>query len=66
MSKGTLDHPRHHVDGSWYILFVKLWEQYKLMREAPMCARVLEGPVVERRREAAGQEKRVSLHRQWP
>ena len=34
VSKGTLVILVIMSMGSWYILFVKLWEQYKLMREA--------------------------------
>ena len=34
VSKGTLIILVIMSMGSWYILFVKLWEQYKLMREA--------------------------------
>ena len=53
VSKGTLIILVIMSMGSWYIIFVKLWEQFKLMRQGREMARVLEVGLAEGWRQEA-------------
>ena len=64
VSKGTLIILVIMSMGSWYIMFVKLWEQQKLLREG----RAMQGTLLEGRLAAGGSEapeglERLPLHR---